>query len=55
MTPERLVDTFPAPNNHIHTLYDNLENSIAKYPDVSADSSVREGWDEQGVEPMGQI
>ncbi len=35
VSPSRLVDTFPAPDNHIHTLYDNLENSMVKYADVS--------------------
>ena len=33
MSPHRLVDTFPAPDDHIHTLYDVLDNSITKYPD----------------------
>ncbi len=32
---ERLVDTFEAPDNHIFTLHDTLEASIAKYGDVS--------------------
>jgi hypothetical protein len=38
MSPNRLLDTFPAPDNHIHTLYDNLENSMVKYADVSCDN-----------------
>lgn len=32
--PDRLVDTFPAPNDHIKTLHDILENSVDQYPDV---------------------
>ena len=35
LSPDRLIDTFHAPDDHVHTLYDNLDNSIAKYPDVS--------------------
>ncbi|KAL4852872.1 Long chain acyl-CoA synthetase 7 [Chlorella vulgaris] len=30
----RLVDTFPAPHDDIHTLYDNLESSVAAYGDT---------------------
>ncbi len=29
------MDTFPAPDDHVKTLYDNLENTIARFPDVS--------------------
>lgn len=32
--PERLVDTFEAPDDHIFTLHDTLESSVAKYGDV---------------------
>jgi hypothetical protein len=35
LSPQRLVDTFPAPHDDIHTLYDNLESSVAAYGDVS--------------------
>jgi hypothetical protein len=38
VSPERLIETFPAPDDHIRTLYDNLESSIAKYPNVCASS-----------------
>lgn len=34
MSPQRLVDTFPPPHDDIHTLYDNLESTIAQFPDV---------------------
>jgi hypothetical protein len=36
LSPHRLVDTFPAPHDDIHTLYDNLESSIAEFGDVSS-------------------
>ena len=35
LSPERLVETFPAPDDDVRTLYDNLENALAKYPNVS--------------------
>ncbi len=35
LSPDKLVDTFPAPDDHVKTLYDNLENTISKLPDVS--------------------
>ncbi|KAL4422662.1 hypothetical protein ABPG75_008859 [Micractinium tetrahymenae] len=31
LSPHRLVDTFAPPHDDIHTLYDNLESSIAEY------------------------
>ncbi|EFN52377.1 hypothetical protein CHLNCDRAFT_32504 [Chlorella variabilis] len=33
LSPQRLVDTFPAPHDDIFTLYDNLESSIAEFGD----------------------
>lgn len=30
----KLVTTYAAPGDHIHTLYDNLEHSIKLYPNV---------------------
>jgi len=34
MSPRRLVSTFPAPDEHVHTLYDNWETSVARFPHV---------------------
>ncbi|GAB4820224.1 hypothetical protein N2152v2_007270 [Parachlorella kessleri] len=34
LSPDKLVDTFPAPDDHVKTLYDNLENTISKLPDA---------------------
>lgn len=34
LSPHRLVDTFEAPHDDIHTLYDNLESSVAEYGEV---------------------
>ncbi len=34
LSPARLVETFPAPDDHVRTLYDNFENAAAKFPDV---------------------
>lgn len=33
MSPDKLLETFLPPDDHVHTLYENLENSIAKTPD----------------------
>eukprot|EP00803_Ostreobium_quekettii_P000383 evm.model.scf_2481.2 EVM.evm.TU.scf_2481.2 scf_2481:12621-21767(-) len=33
-SPEKLVTTFPPPDDHIRTLYDNLETTIARYPSL---------------------
>ncbi|KAK9816781.1 hypothetical protein WJX72_005028 [[Myrmecia] bisecta] len=32
--PERLISSFPAPDDHIRTLYDNLEVSVSRYANV---------------------
>lgn len=34
MSPDKLVDTFPAPDDDVKTLYENLERSASKHPDV---------------------
>lgn len=38
LSPRKLVDTFPAPHDDVHTLYDNLESSIAEFGNVRASS-----------------
>lgn len=43
MSADRLVDTFPAPDDHVRTLFENLENTIAKCPDVSRAPTVPGG------------
>lgn len=34
MSPNKLLHTYDAPDDHIHTMYDNLETSISRYPHV---------------------
>ncbi len=34
MSPYKLVSTFDAPDDHVHTLYDNWETSVSRYPHV---------------------
>jgi hypothetical protein len=35
-SPTKLMTTYEAPDDNIHTLYDNLETSISRYPHVSS-------------------
>lgn len=35
MSPRKLVSTFPPPDEHVHTLYDNWEVAVARFPHVS--------------------
>lgn len=41
-SPYKLVSSFAPPNDHVRTLHDNLENSIAKYPHVSTMQASRQ-------------
>ncbi len=35
ISPRKLIATFPAPDEHVHTLYDNWETAVARFPHVS--------------------
>lgn len=34
LSPRRLVTTFAPPDEHVHTLYDNWETAVARFPHV---------------------
>ncbi len=34
--PERLATGFAAPDDHIRTLYDNIETTISRHPQVNS-------------------
>ena len=37
--PKELVTTYPAPDDHIRTLYDILEHTVQRHPEVDSTSS----------------
>ncbi|KIZ03320.1 hypothetical protein MNEG_4636 [Monoraphidium neglectum] len=36
LSPRKLLTTFPEPDEHVHTLYDNWETAVARFPHVAA-------------------
>lgn len=34
LSPRKLVATYPPPDEHVHTLYDNWETAVARFPHV---------------------
>lgn len=36
LSPRKLISTFPAPDEHVHTLYDNFETAVSRFPHVPA-------------------